>query len=320
MKKIIVFIICTAVLFAVACNRTSSVKKSEAGTYYIGIAKIIIHPALDSIEQGIKDELAEQGFTSIRYNSQNANGEMSTASAIAGLFKNEQVDIAVGIATPTALALANQIHDRPVIFSAVSDPIGAGLRTTMEPEAGNLTGVSDMAPVRQEIILITELIPGIKTIGHIYTPAEANSVSMMKEAQKVCDELGIELILSTVTNTSEVKQAAIVMAPKVQAIYISNDNTVVAALPGVTEVATRQGIPVVSADPSSAEASGVAVAYGIDNYKTGRATGKIVARVLRGEKPSEIPVKMMTEPDELASYVNVDLANQLKLHIPDYLK
>lgn len=316
MKKIIAIVIILTVAF-VGCKKKAEVSKDN--NVYIGIAKIITHPALDAIEQGIKDELAELGYTNIRYNVQNANGELATASSIANLFRTENVDIAVGIATPTALALANQIKDRPVVFSAVTDPIEAGLRTTLAPEKGNITGVSDMAPVREQIILATQLKP-VKRIGHIYTPSEANSVTMKNMAQAACDELGIELLLTTVTNTSEVKQAAEVLAHKVDAIYISNDNTVVAALTGVTNTTDKYNIPVVSADPSSAPISGVAVAYGIDNYQTGRSTGRLIAQLLEGAKPEEIPVKVQNQPNELGSYVNPELVKKYGLTLPDYLK
>ena len=313
MKKICILLACALLLVLAGCKKKAD---NTENTIKIGISKIILHPALDAIEQGIKDELAEAGFTNIVYDSQNANGEIATASSIANLYKQENMTVSIGIATPMALALANQIKDKSVVFSAVSDPIGAGIRSTLEAESGNITGVSDMAPVRQQILLITKLKPGIKRIGHIYTPGEANSISMRNVAQETCDELGIELVLSTVTNTSEVKQAATVLAPKVEAIYISNDNTVVAALAGLCESATRAGVPVISADPSSAASSGVTVAYGIDNYQTGRATGKIVARILRGEKPSEIPVKLMSEPHELAAYVDMALIERFGLNLP----
>ncbi len=312
MKKIIISL-CAALLVFTAC------RKETKPAVTVGIAKIITHPALDAIEKGIQDELKDQGYDNIKYDVQSANGEMSTAASIANKFRSENVTIAVGIATPTALAIANQIKDRTVVFSGVTDPIGAGLRSTLAPEKTNIIGVSDMAPVKEQIKLITELLP-VKKIGHIYTPSEANSITMMHMAQKACDEMGIELVLGAVTNTAEVKQAAEVIAPRVDAIYISNDNTVVAALTGVTATALKYKVPVISADPSSAEQAGVAVAYGIDNYQTGRATGRLIARLLSGEKPSEMPVKLMNEPSELASYVNRPLVKSLGLKIPDYIQ
>ena len=318
MKKLsILALIISAAVIGCKKNKTSTATQTRPVS--IGIAKIITHPALDSIEQGIKDELAERGYTDIRYNVQNANGELSTASTIANMFRNEKVDIAVGIATPTALALANQIKDRPVIFSAVTDPVGAGLHKSLDAEPGNIAGVSDMAPVKAQIQLIADLKP-VKRIGHIYTPSEANGVSMKDMAQAACDEMGIELVLATVTNTSEIKQAAEILAPKVDAIYVSNDNTVVAALSSLTETATRYGVPVISADPSSAPTSGVTIAYGIDNYQTGRATGIMISQILEGAKPSELPVKVMDQPHELAGYIDPELVKRFELTVPAYME
>ena len=136
---------------------------------------------------------------------------------------------------------------------------------------------------------------------------------MMNLAKEVCDELGIEFIVSPINNTSEVKQVAEVLAPKVDAIFVSKDNYVVAALNSLTDTAMKYKVPVISADPSSAPTSRVVAAYGLDSYLTGRAAGKIVAQVLAGEDPSNILVR---NPEMLGSYVNEEVAAELDIKLP----
>jgi len=295
------------VLAVVAC----APKKSEI---VIGISKIVAHPALDAVEQGIKDELAEQNIPAT-FDSQNANGDLNTAAAIANKFKSDKVALAVGIATPTAQALANTLKTIPVVFSAVTDPVKAGLVTTLARGEKNVCGVSDMTPVKEQIQFLVRLKP-IKKLGIIYTSSEANAVALADLTKAACKELGIEVVETTVTSSAEVKQAAQAIVDRVDAIYISTDNTVVSALSSVTSVAMAKKVPVMTADPTSATNADVLVAWGFDYYKMGRATGRMIADVLRGKKPSEIPVKFMTDPSDVALFVNADIAKQLGIALP----
>ncbi|MGA6925520.1 MAG: ABC transporter substrate-binding protein [Desulfosarcina sp.] len=281
----------------------------------VGISKIVAHPALDAIEKGIQ-EVVKTHYPDARFDAQNANGEISTASSIAQKFKSENVTLAVGIATPTAQALANVLKDRPVIFSAVTDPVGAGLVASTTQGEENITGISDMTPVRAQIELLNRIKP-IKTLGHVYASSEANAVSLAEIAREVCREMGIQFVETTVSNSAEVKQAVQAIAGRVDGIYISNDNTVVSALAAVTSVANKHKIPVMSADPSSAETTPVLAAWGFDYYKMGRATGRLVVRILKGEKPRDIPTVYMTEASDVDLLINLDVAKELGLTFPD---
>jgi len=288
--------------------------EKETGTIKIGISKIVEHPALNAIEQGIQDELVDMGYENVEYDLQNAAGDMNTASQIAAKFKMEKVDVAIGIATPTAIALATGIKDLPVVFSAVTDPVDAGLVDDYTAGKNNITGVSDMTPVKEQIEIMAKLVD-IKTLGHIYTAGEPNAVKLAEVAEKTAADLGLEFIAASVSNSSEVMQAALSIAGKVDAIYISTDNTVVSALGSVVETALKAGVPVITADPTSAADSGVLAAYGFDYYKHGRLTGRLVARVLEGEDPASIPTQFMTEASDLTLVLNLDVAKELGLEI-----
>ncbi|HOK03506.1 MAG TPA: ABC transporter substrate-binding protein [Spirochaetota bacterium] len=297
----------------------ASCKDSKSTSIKIGISKIVSHPALDSVEQGIQDELKAEGFTNITYDLQNANGELSTAASIAQKFKADRVDIAVGIATPTAQALFNTIKDSVVIYSAVTDPVDAGLVKSFTVGEKNIAGVSDLTPVKDQIALLKK-IKDIKRLGHIYASHEANAVALAKMAKKACQDLGIEFIESTVTNSSEVKQAAQSIAGRVDAFYLSTDNTVISALSAVADVAKANKIPIMSADPSSAEKFEVLAAWGFDYYKMGRATGKLIGRIIKGEKPENIPTIFMTDPSDVDLLINLDVAKRLNITIPEDIK
>ena len=307
MKRLLV--ITVTVLIAL-----SGCQKKDNGIL-IGISKIVSHPALDAIEQAIQDELVAQGVENVTYDLQNANGDVNTAATIANKFKAEKVNIAIGIATPTAVALANAIKDAPVIYSAVTDPVGANLVESFDKGGPNVTGVSDMTPVKEQIEMLNRIKP-LKALGHVYSSGETNAVILAGMAKEACEELGIEFIEATVTNSSEVKQATQAIIDKIDGLYVSTDNTVVSALASLTDVAVKNGVPIMSADPSSAEKFEVLVAWGFDYYKMGRATGRMVKQILDGKKTSEIPTMFMTDPSDIDLLVNLDLAKKMGIEIP----
>lgn len=289
--------------------------QQEDGTTEIGISKIITHPALDAVEQGIQDELAALGVENVSYDLQNANGDISTASSIAQKFKADRVDMAIGIATPTAQALANTITDVPVIYAAITDPVAAGLVDSYDKGQGNITGVSDMTPVKDQIKLMAEIVD-IDALGHVYTSGEANAVQLAEMTEEACDELGIEFVSSSISNSSEVKQATQSIIGRVDAIYVSTDNTVVSALPSVASVAMQNNVPIISADPTSSEGLDIMVSWGFDYYKMGRATGRLVKDILDGADPDAIGTVFMTDPSDMELWINLDVADALGIDIP----
>ena len=281
----------------------------------IGISKIVAHPALDAVEQGIQDELKSLGHN-FSYDLQNANGEISTAASIANKFKSQRVTLAVGIATPTAQALVNAIKDIPIVFSAVTDPVAAGLVSSLKGSEGNVTGVSDMTPVKEQIAFLTR-IKKIKRLGHVYSGHETNAVALAELARKACKALGIEFVETTVTNSAEVKQAVQTIIRRVDGLYVSTDNTVVSALNAVTDVAMEYKVPVMSADPSSAEKFDVLAAWGFDYYKMGRSTGRMIGSIIKGRRPADIPTMFMTDPSDVDLLINKDVAKKLGLSFPE---
>jgi len=317
MKKIITVLSLFLLLLASVTAVYAEGKKEEQKKVLIGISKIVSHPALDAVEKGIQDELKGLGYD-IEYDLQNANGDISTAASIANKFKSEKVNIAVGIATPTAQALVNALKDTDIIvvYAAVTDPVSAGLVSSFDKGEKNVTGVSDMTPVKEQIKLLTK-IKEIKRLGHIYCSSEANAVTLAEMAEKACEELGIEFVASTVSNSAEVKQAVQSIIKRIDGIYVSTDNTVVSALSAVADVAMKNKIPIMSADPSSAEGLDILAAWGFDYYKMGRATGKLISEILEGKKPEDIPTRFMTDPSDVDLLINLDVASKIGLTFPE---
>lgn len=284
------------------------------GKVLIGISKVVSHPALDAVERGLQDELAALKINA-RYDLQNANGDANTAASIANKFQSEKVTLAVGIATPTAQALVNTLKTTPVVFSAVTDPVKAGLVKSLTRGEKYVTGVSDMTPVKQQIELLLK-IKKVKRLGHIYTSSEENAVVLAGVVKKACQDLGIQYVETTVSKSAEVKQATQSIIRRVDALYVSTDNTVVSAMSALTDVAMKNKVPVMSADPSSAESHPVLAAWGFDYYKMGRATGKMVAEILKGKKPEQLPTRFMTKASDVDLLVNLDVAKKLGLTVP----
>lgn len=311
-NKIVFSAIAAALLFeTLSCSKKSANSEKKVK---IGIAKIVQHVALDSVEQGIVDYLKDNGIDA-EYDLQNANGDVNTAAQIALKYKDENVDVAVGIATPVALALANSIKDIPVVFGTITDPLGAGLVTTLDHGEGNVTGMSDAIPTEQHIALFKE-IAGIKTLGYIYTSSEANSVSSLELVKNVCQKLGLNLVTQSITNSSEVKQAAETIVNRVDGIYLTTDNTVFSALSSLIQVFEKAKKPIFSGDVTGAMNGGCVIASGFNYYKAGRATGEMVLQILNGKKPSELPVRFMTEPEDFDLLFDLDSAKNCGIEIP----
>jgi putative ABC transport system substrate-binding protein len=280
----------------------------------VGIAKFVTHEALDACEQGIVDALKERGIDAV-IELENANADANTSAQIANKFKADKVDVAVGIATPIAVALAAVITDKPVVFSSVTDPVSARLVTTLERGEGNVTGLSDAIPTVDHIGFFKQ-IAKIKTLGYIYTSSEANSVSALALVEEGCRVHGITLITQAINTSAELKSAAEAIINRVDGIYLTTDNTVFSALPALLQVFNGAKKPVFSGDVTAALGGGALIASGFNYYKAGLATGYIVADILGGKDPSDIPVKFLTDPSESDLLFDLDQAANCGIAIP----
>lgn len=282
----------------------------------IGITQIVDHPALNAVRDGVIEALRRAGYVegqNVQYLLTNAQGDFSVAIAIAQEFRAHGVDLVVSITTPSSQAVVQVFKDThvPVIFSAVTDPVGAGI--TGYP---NVTGASDMIDVRADVELLLKLVPGLKRLGQVYNPGEANSAILTEMTKKVCAELGIELIVAAANGTAEVPLAAQSLVGRVDAIYCTTDNTVAAALDAVVAVSKAHKIPFLFADPTSLE-RGVLICTGFDYFDHGLLTGEIVLKVLGGTPPSAIPFVRQAGTQV---WLNLDVAQEMDFVFPEEAK
>ena len=315
MKKLAILtilLIIPAFLFAQASGETN--KEGVA----IGISKMVAHPALDAIEQGIQDYLNSTDIQAT-FDLQNCNAEIATAIAIAQKFKSDKKDLVIGIATPPSQALAQVISDKPVVFGAITDPLAAGLIANYDrTEPTNIAGISDLNPVELQLDTFFA-ITGIQRLGMIYTSGEANGIAMMELARDICKDRGVEFVAAAVSNSSEVKMAAQSIVGRIDGMYIAIDNTVVSAIAGVSDVCRKAGIPLFNTDTTSSEAIDFLMSWGFNYYTVGVETGKVVERILNGEDPKDIGAVFFDDPTQFELWFNLDVAKSLGISIDEKL-
>ncbi len=284
----------------------------------VAITQIVEHPALDAVYQGVKDELAERGYKegeNLTIMHESAQGNAAIASQIARKFIGEQPDVIVAIATPSAQTVAAAARNIPVVFSAVTDPVGAKLVQSLEAPGANISGVSDMLPIDKHLDMLLRVMPDAKRIGTVYNPGEANAVSLVNLLEERLKARGLTLEKAAATKTSEVLGAARSLVGKADAIYLTTDNTVISAAEAVIAVGERADIPVFAADTATVERGAVA-ALGFDYYDHGRQTGVMVARVLEGKNPGDMPVETM---EKLDLFVNPAAGERMGITLSDEL-
>lgn len=291
---------------------------TETKVYKVGLTQIVEHPSLDTVRKGILDGLKEAGFEdgkNLKVEFQSAQGEMPIAQQIAQKFAADKKDIIIALATPSAQAAAQATKEIPVIFGTVTDPVGAGLVASFEKPGGNVTGTSDLTPVKDQLALFGQLQAAkkVEKVGIIYNTGEANSVFTVGQAKAAAKELGLTIVEATVTNAGEVQQAAQSLVGRVDGLYLITDNTLAQGIQSVLAVATQQKLPTVSVERSYVE-QGALITAGFDYYKLGKQTGAMAADVLKGKKPAEVPVQTSKE---LTVSVNTKTLGALGVKVPD---
>lgn len=260
-----------------------------AQTKSVGITTIVDHPALDSVRKGVEDELKALGWGAdkLKIQFQSAQGNAATARQIAQKFVGDKVDAIVAIATPSAQAAVASTRSIAVVYSAVTDPVAAKLVKSMAPSGSNVTGVSDRLTLAPQIDLILKIKPDAKRVGMVYSPGEVNSTTVVKELKAELGKRGMTLVEAAAPRTVDVASAAKSLVGKADVIYTTTDNNVVSTYEALVAVARDAKLPLVASDPDSVKRGAVA-ALGMNYYDMGRQTGKLVDRILKGEKPGAI--------------------------------
>lgn len=303
----------------VVCGALATSVHADQAEKSVAITQIVEHPALDAVRKGVKDVLAENGWEAgknLKWDYQSAQGNTATAAQIAKKFAGDQPDAIVAIATPSAQAVAASARASNIIFSAVTDPVAAKLVKAWNKPGKNITGVSDLTPIRKHLAMVKEVLPEAKNLGVIYNPGEANSVSLVKLIKLHAPELGLQVVEAASPKSADVQTATRSLMGKVDAIYLPTDNTVISAIEGVVKIAEQADIPLFAGDTDSVNRGAVA-ALGFNYYEVGRQTGGMLVKVLKGASPSELPVEGI---DKTELFVNPAAAERMGLTLsPEFI-
>ena len=300
-----------------ASEASEPVEKAEKT---VGILQFVSHEALDAITEGIKEGLKESGYTegdNLTIEFQNGQADQSKLATMSQQLLNKDADVLVGVATPAAQALANVTQDVPIVLGAVTDPVGANLVADMDQPGGNITGVSDKAPVAAQIKLAKDLLPEAKTVGILYSSTEDNSKYQVAEAEAAAEENGLTSKAYAVPSSNEIAQMVQVMAREVDFIYIPLDNTIANAMQTVVQEANKSKTPIITSVDTMVEQGGLAT-VGQDQFTIGVETGKMVAAILDGTaEPATTPIYTFSDGETI---INETQAQLLGITIPENLK
>ena len=288
---------------------------SQDKVFKVGILQLMEHPSLNTIRESIIAGLADEGYTdgeNLEIDYKNGQNDMTNMKTIAQAFVADKCDVIVAIATPAAQAVLSETTEIPIIFAAVTDPVDAELVDSLENPGGNVSGTSDEVSAEAIMELAKQITPGFKTIGALYSAGEDNSDSVVKGLKEYAAANGYEVVESTVTNTSEVQQAAQYLADKVDVVYSPIDNTVASSMAVATEIFNNAKIPFYVSADSMVQDGGLAT-YGIDYTVLGKETAKMVAQIFGGADVSTMAVVKMSY---MNIYVNTKTADTIGVEIP----
>ncbi len=337
-KKTLMTLVLSAALITVAgCGQKADTQAASGGaasaapasaapasgkTYKVSISQIVEHPSLDATRQGFIAALKDAGIvegTNLKVDFNNAQGDQANNLSIAQKIAASDSDLVLGIATPSALALAQQVKKAPVLFAAVTDPLAAKIVNNLDKPGGNVSGASDTNPqaVAQLMDFVASNMPKVKTVGLVINEGEPNAVIMAKNAEESLAKHNIKLVKAPVTNTSEVKQAAQSLVGRADAFLITLDNTVVSGVDSIIQIANEKHIPFFSSDRDTVE-KGAFATVGFKYYDHGYQVGQMAADILKnGKKPGDMKV---TVPDKLDLILNLKAAKAQGIEVTDAMK
>lgn len=306
-------------LMVTGCGGQKSDGEADADkTYTIGINQFADHGSLDNCREGFIEGLRQAGFEegkNVEFDFSNANSEPGIANQIAQSQVSNGVDLICAIATPSAQASYNVAEPKgiPVIYTAISDPVAAGLATEENGAGMAVTGTSDLLPLEEQVAMIRQLMPEAKTIGVLYCTSEANSVSNIARLEEIVKNYDFTLVTKGVTATADIPMATDAILNQVDCLTNLTDNTVVQSLTTILDKANAKGIPVFGSEVEQVKL-GCAAAANIDYYKLGIMTGQMAAEVLNGADITTMPYQTITDNDIV---VNSEVLAKFGLTIPE---
>lgn len=289
-----------------ACGNSDTDSATDTNTINLGILQFMEHVSLTEAKDGFIAEIEESGIDVV-FEEMNAQGDQSNLQSMSEQLTGNN-DLTLAIATPAAQSLALAESEDPILFTAVTDAVDAGLVENNDAPGRNLTGTSDMVPIEEQTSLLLSLIDNPQKVGIAYNSSEPNSKIQADLAAAAFEAAGIEVIVSTVTTSNDVQQTITSLAKEVDGLYLPTDNTMAATMPTIGEIAIEYKLPVVAGATGMVDDGGLAT-YGINYTDLGRQTARIALRILQNdEMPSDIAVETS---DNLELFVNEEMAEAL---------
>ncbi|BBF43358.1 ABC transporter substrate-binding protein [Lachnospiraceae bacterium KM106-2] len=324
MKKrislLLIVILAISLLAGCESAKETSSKKDKNKVTKIGIIQLTQHVALDAAYKGFVAGLKDAGYEdgkNIKLDFNNAQGDQSNCTTIAQKLVNDKDDLILAIATPAAQSCASKTKDIPILITAVTDPKTSGLVKTNEKPGNNVTGTSDLTPVKEQIALLKKILPNAKKVGVLYCSSEDNSIFQADIAKKEIQANGMEVVEATVSNTNEIASVTQSLVGKVDVIYTPTDNMIAQGMPNIAKIATASKIPCIVGEEGMVKNGGLAT-YGIDYYKLGKQTAAMAVKILKGEaKPEDMSIEYLKD---CTLKVNEKAAKELGITLPKDLK
>ncbi len=317
MKALAAGLMLTLALGVLGCGGDKKDAAKKDAKVNVGIVQLVEHAALDAANKGFVEGLASKGYKegqNIAFDRQNAQADQSNLQNIAHRFVNNKVNLICAIATPAAQTAANVTSDIPIVATAVTDYQTAKLVKDNAKPGTNVTGTSDMNPVKEQLDLLLKIVPNAKAVGVIYCSSEVNSQLQTDILKKAAADKGIAIKEATVSNVNDIQQAARSLVGNVDAIYVPTDNVLASAMPTLSTVTEEAKLPVICGEGGEVKAGGLAT-LGVDYYKLGFQAGEMAADILSGKsKPADMAVQTQKE---FSAIVNMKVAEKIGVKIPE---
>lgn len=296
-----------AALLLAACQPQEQAAGDK--TVKVGVLQYVEHESLTASRLAFEKELEQAGYT-IDWDYQNAQADQSQLQTMSeGLVEDN--DLVLAIATPAAQALATATVDTPVVFTAVTDPVAAGLVDSLDKPGGLLTGTSDQSPIDQQVALIKQALPEAKTVGILYTTNETNSEVQVAQAEKALAALGYTIKTMGISSSNEVQDVAGRLMSQVDVVFVPTDNTIASTMALIGELSLTTKVPVVGGSTDMVDVGGL-LTYGTDYEELGAQTARQALKVLEGQAPEQLAVEL---PQHLTLHINQDMAKALGLDL-----
>ncbi len=320
MKKKLVALLLTGImsmsLLAGCGNTTTNTtpnNDSKDKTYEIGVLQLTQHAALDAANEGFVAALDDSGIK-YKIDPQNASNDQTTCVTIAEKFVNDKKDLIYTIATPAAQAVAGATSNIPIVGSAITDYVEAGLVDSNDAPGGNVTGSSDMNPIDQQLDLLLQLVPDAKTVGVFYSADEDNSTLQAELFTEKAEAKNLTVEKFTISNSNEIQTVVQSMEGKIDACWIPTDNKLAAGMATVAMIANEIKLPVIPGESNMVAEGGLAT-YGLDYYQLGYLAGEMAVDILvNGKDPASMPIQFLPA-DKCELAVNEETAKEIGIDL-----